>query len=125
MVVRNEWFVNSERVMMTRSQQKIEWRPVVESDGERLELQPDEPWDGVFLGVKTIPRVNPETGETEDAVLVLLADAEDKRWNMWAGFALRKAIEQLEPGSPIRLVDHGLTNLKGGRRMRQIDVFTA
>jgi hypothetical protein len=101
------------------------WRPVVESDGERLELKPEEPWDGVFLGVKVIPRTNGETGETEDAILVLLADAEDKRYNIWAGWSLRKAIEHLEPGSPIRLVDHGLLSLSGGRRMRQIDVYTA
>jgi len=79
--------------MMTKDMQKAAWRPVVESDGERLELKPGEPWDGVFLGVKAIPRTNAETGETEDAILVLLADAEDRRYNMWAGFALRKAIE--------------------------------
>jgi len=106
-------------------EQKTEWRPVVESDGERLELKINEPWDGVFLGTKVIPRTNPETGETEDAILVLLADAEDRRYNIWAGFTLRKAIEHLEPGSPIRLVDHGLVSLNAGRRMRQIDVYTA
>jgi len=109
---------------MTKEQQKPEWRPVVESDGERLELKTNEPWDGVFLGTKVIPRTNPETGETEDAILVLLADADDRRYNMWAGFTLRKAIEKLEPGSPIRLVDHGLVSLNAGRRMRQIDVYT-
>jgi hypothetical protein len=110
---------------MTKEQQKPEWRPVVESDGERLELKINEAWDGVFLGTKVIPRTNPETGETEDAILVLLADAEDRRYNIWAGFTLRKAIEHLEPGSPIRLVDHGLLSLNAGRRMRQIDVYTA
>jgi hypothetical protein len=110
---------------MTKEQQKTEWRAVVESDGERLELKTNEPWDGVFLGTKVIPRTNPETGETEDAILVLLADAEDRRYNIWAGFTLRKAIEHLEPGSPIRLVDHGLLSLNAGRRMRQIDVYTA
>jgi len=110
--------------MMTKAQETPAWRPVVESDGERLELKPEEPWDGIFLGVKTIPRINGETGETEDAILVLLADTEDRRFNIWAGYTLRKAVEALEPGSPIRLVDHGLVSLKGGRRMRQIDVFT-
>jgi len=109
--------------MMTKDQTAA-WRPVVESDGERLELKLEEPWDGIFLGTKIVPRTNGETGETEDAILVLLADAEDRRFNLWAGYTLRKAIEQLEPGSPIRLVDHGLVSLKGGRRMRQIDVFT-
>jgi len=110
--------------MMTKDQQKPAWRPVVESDGERLELKTNEPWDGIFLGTKAIPRTNPETGETEDAILVLLADAEDRRFNIWAGYSIRKAIEHLEPGSPILLVDHGLVSLNGGRRMRQIDVYT-
>jgi len=108
---------------MTKESQT--WRPVVESDGERLDLKPEEPWEGVFLGTKVIPRTNGETGETEDAILVLLADSEDRRYNIWAGWSLRKAIEHLEPGSPIRLVDHGLLSLSGGRRMRQIDVYTA
>jgi len=110
---------------MAKEQTTQTWRPVVESDGERLELKPEEPWDGIFLGVKAIPRTNGETGETEDAILVLLADSEDRRYNIWAGWSLRKAIEHLEPGSPIRLVDHGLLSLSGGRRMRQIDVYTA
>jgi len=111
---------------MTNAQQQLStWRPVVEPEGERLELKLEEPWDGIFLGVKRIPRTNGDTGETEDAILVLLADAEDRRYSMWATWTLRQAIEHLEPGSPIRLVDHGLVSLSGGRRMRQIDVFTA
>jgi hypothetical protein len=109
---------------MAKQTQSREWRPVIESDGERLELQPEEPWEGVFLGTKVIPRTNVETGETEDAILVLLADSENRRYNMWAGWALKKAVENLQPGSPIRLVDRGLRPLGGGRRMRQIDVFT-
>jgi hypothetical protein len=111
--------------MMTLYKRETEWKPVVQTEGERLVLKIGEPWEGIFLGVKRIPKINPETGEREDAVLVLLADYEDRRFSMWAGYTLRQAVEHLEPGSPIRIVDNGLVSLSGGRRMRQIEVFTA
>jgi hypothetical protein len=117
---------NGDTVTTTSEWDEIAWTPVVQDDGEKLTLRPGTPFRGTLVGMKSIDRANPETGEVEQATLCIFDSADGGRYNMWANYALRQALDKgLSIGDRVMIVYDGKSDIGRGRTMNRMSVFRA
>jgi hypothetical protein len=102
------------------------WTPVIEDEGERLVLVEGRPFYGTFMGTKVITQPNPETGKMEEVTLCMFESNNGKRYNMWANYRLNEALTKgMVPGSAVKLVSEGKSDIGNGRTMNRLSVYVA
>lgn len=98
------------------------WETITSGNGEKIEFS-DVPFVGRFEGFGAISDVlNPKTGVKEDAPIIKFLDVVGDACFAWSTYQLAEALEDVEPGSLVRITSRGLKDIGGGRTVNRYRV---